>query len=69
MGASPATAIAALALLAASTAQGQAPDGSAHRAAIQRLDFMVGRWKGEAWMLRGTVRVRTTMTETVEPKL
>jgi hypothetical protein len=49
--------------------QGQAPDGSASRTALERLDFMVGRWKGEAWMLRGADRVQTTMTETVERKL
>jgi len=50
-------------------AQGPGPDGSANRAAIQRLDFMVGHWKGEAWMLRGAERVQTTMTETIERKL
>jgi hypothetical protein len=47
----------------------QTPDGSANRAAIDRLEFMVGRWTGEAWMQRGPERVQTTMTETVERKL
>jgi hypothetical protein len=56
-------------LCAAPPARAQAPDGSANRTAIQRLDFMVGRWKGEAWMLRGAERVQTTMTETIERKL
>ena len=47
----------------------QMPDGSAHRAAMEKLGFMVGRWRGEAWMQRGPERVRATMTETVERKL
>jgi hypothetical protein len=48
----------------------QAPDGAANRAAIDRLEFMVGRWRGEAWMQRAPgERVQTTMTETVERKL
>ena len=50
-------------------ARAQMPDGSSSRAAMQKLDFMVGRWKGEAWMIRGTERVTTTMTEVVERKL
>lgn len=56
-------------LLAARPMQAQAPDGSANRAGIERLSFMVGRWRGEAWMQRGPERVRTSMTETVERKL
>ena len=63
------TAVAGVVLLAGTPAAGQEPDGSANRAAMQRLDFMIGRWKGEAWMLRGSERVQTTMTETVESKL
>lgn len=47
----------------------QGSDGSANRAAIERLAFMVGRWRGDAWMLRGSERVQTAMTETVEAKL
>lgn len=47
----------------------QMPDGSASRAAMDRLGFMVGVWRGEAWMQRGQERVQTTMTETVERKL
>jgi hypothetical protein len=48
----------------------QQPDGSASRAAIAKLDFMVGTWRGEAWMQLGAgERVQTTMTETVERKL
>jgi hypothetical protein len=61
---------AALALLVLAPAGGaQAPDGSASRAAIDRLDFMVGRWKGEAWMQRGAEKIQTTMTEVVERRL
>ncbi len=47
----------------------QAPDGSAHRAGIERLSFMVGRWRGEAWIQRGPERVQAMMAETVERKL
>ena len=58
------------ALLAAAPAHAPMPDGSANRAAIERLSFMVGRWEGEAWMARGPgERVQVTMTETVEPRL
>ena len=64
-----ALAVAGTFTLAGSPARAQMPDGSASRAAMQKLDFMVGRWKGEAWMVRGTERVHTTMTEVVERKL
>lgn len=60
---------AAVMLLAVQPLSGQMPDGSANRAAIERLAFMVGRWRGEAWMQRGPERVQTIMTETVEAKL
>jgi hypothetical protein len=63
------TAVAGASLLAGSPARAQMPDGSASRAAMQKLDFMVGRWKGEGWMMRGNERVSTTMTEVVERKL
>ena len=62
------TGLAVLAL-AARPVLAQLPDGSANRAAINRLEFMVGKWRGEAWMQRGPERVQTTMTETVERKL
>jgi hypothetical protein len=61
---------AALLVLPAHPLFAQAPDGSANRAAIDQLEFMVGRWRGEAWMQRGPgARVQTTMSETVERKL
>ena len=47
----------------------QMPDGSSNRAAIGKLGFMVGRWTGDAWMQRGSERVHTTMSETIERKL
>jgi hypothetical protein len=47
----------------------QGPDPAAAQAAIARLEFMVGRWRGEAWQLRGTERVQTQMLETVDRKL
>jgi hypothetical protein len=55
--------------LGAGPAIAQAPDASASVAAMERLAFMVGRWRGEAWMQRGQQRVQTQMTETVERKL
>jgi hypothetical protein len=47
----------------------QAPDPAVARAAITRLEFMVGEWKGEAWQLRGADRVQTQMVETVQRRL
>jgi len=61
--------LAVLMLGAGSAAAQQQPDGSANRAAISRLSFMLGRWRGEAWMDRGGRRMQTTMTETVELEL
>lgn len=54
---------------AAGTVHAQAPDPAAAQAAISRLDFMVGRWRGPAWQLRGNDRVQTQMLEVVERKL
>ena len=47
----------------------QAPDPAVPKAAIARLDFMVGLWRGDAWQLRGSERVETKMLESVERKL
>ena len=47
----------------------QAPDPGPSRAAIERLRFMEGTWRGTAWMMRGNQRTQTEMVETVEPKL
>lgn len=55
--------------LPAGTLAAQAPDPAAVQAAIARLDFMVGRWRGSAWQQRGSERVQTEMREVVEPKL
>ena len=55
--------------LAAPVVLAQAPDPAATQAGIARLDFMVGRWRGEAWQQRGPERVQTQMTEVVERKL
>jgi hypothetical protein len=49
--------------------QGAMPDPAIAQAAIARLDFMVGRWKGDAWQQRGPERVQTQMLEVVERKL
>jgi hypothetical protein len=47
----------------------QAPDAPLAQAGIARLEFMIGRWRGEAWQLRGNERVQTQMVETVDRKL
>lgn len=62
--------LAACMILAGARAQAQMPDGSASRAAMQRLSFMVGRWRGDSWMQRGPGQRDTpAMTETVELKV
>lgn len=50
-------------------ARAQAPDPADAQEAIARLDFMVGRWSGQAWQQRGGERVETEMVEVVERKL
>ena len=53
-------------VVAAAPGQAQVPDGSANRAAMERLSFMEGRWSGEGWMVRGPAgRITAQMTETV----
>ncbi|MGH7584972.1 MAG: hypothetical protein ACREMH_01885 [Gemmatimonadales bacterium] len=47
----------------------QAPDPAPSRAAIERLKFMEGTWRGTAWMMRGNERTQTDMVEIVERKL
>jgi hypothetical protein len=54
-------------VIGATPVEAQTPDGSANRAAMARLSFMEGRWRGEGWMMRGPGdRVSAQMTETVE---
>ena len=60
---------AALAIPVTLAAQGPAIDPAIAQAAISRLDFMVGRWKGDAWQQRGPERVQTQMLEVVEKRL
>lgn len=59
----------AILALAAADLPAQAPDPAPSRAAIERLKFMEGTWRGTAWMMRGNERTRTDMVETVERKL
>ena len=59
-------AVAALLVSGAPNARAQMPDGSANRAAMQRLSQMIGVWRGEGWMQRGPNRENTTMTETIQ---
>lgn len=47
----------------------QTPDPAVAQAALARLEFMVGSWRGDAWQLRGSERIHTRMIETVEPRL
>lgn len=61
--------LAACALVGAGVAHAQAPDPAPVQEAIGRLDFMVGRWRGQAWQQRGGERVQTEMLEVVERKL
>jgi len=61
--------VSSVALTAGLPAQ-QMPDGSANKAAIERLRFMEGTWRGEGWMQRGPgERISATVTETVERRL
>jgi hypothetical protein len=59
----------ALMAFAAPELLAQAPDPAPNRAAIERLKFMEGTWRGSAWMMRGSERTQTEMVEIVERKL
>ena len=61
--------ITAVVALAAPDLLAQAPDPAPSRAAMERLKFMEGTWRGTAWMIRGNQRTQTDMVEIVEPKL
>jgi hypothetical protein len=58
-------------LLAAVPAAAQPPgDGAAHREAMKKLDFLVGRWEGEASITLGPTGKQTIkQTEEVEYRL
>jgi hypothetical protein len=46
------------------------PDLEAQRAALKKLDFLIGEWTGETWMLRGPgQRVDLIQTEKAEYRL
>ncbi len=48
----------------------RAADLAAQRAAMKKLEFLVGEWAGEAWMLRGPgQRVEMMQTEKAEYRL
>jgi hypothetical protein len=36
---------------------------------LQKVDFLVGTWKGKGWILKGRERKNFTITETIQPKL
>lgn len=56
-------------LSGATAAQAQMPDPAVARAAMERLGFMVGTWRGDAWQMRGAERMQTQMIETVQRRL
>jgi hypothetical protein len=56
-----------LALAVSALGQEAPPDAAAHRAAIAKLDFMVGQWEGSGWDQRGPKRTEFTSKETVRP--
>lgn len=60
---------AAILVLASSAGSAQVPDPAVTQQAIAQLDFMVGRWRGQAWQQRGNERIQTRMHEVVERKL
>ena len=44
----------------------QMPDGSANRAAMEKIAFMIGTWKGDGWQMHGPGnRIDARMQETV----
>ena len=56
----------AFAFAAGAPLSAQMPDGSANKAAMEKLAFMIGSWKGDAWQMQGPGnRVETRMHEVV----
>jgi hypothetical protein len=58
----------AVLVLAASAASAQQPS-AAHKAEMKKLDYLVGKWKGEATLFRGKETTRLTQTEDVQYRL
>ena len=56
-------------VVSSSTGSAQMPDPAVVQQAIAQLDFMVGRWRGQAWQQRGNDRIQTRMHEVLERKL
>ncbi|HVK16550.1 MAG TPA: hypothetical protein VM533_06345 [Fimbriiglobus sp.] len=56
-------------MLAAVPAAAQQPDGKANREAIKKLDFLAGKWKGDATFSRGKDTQSITQAEVVEYRL
>lgn len=56
-------------LLAAVPAAAQPPDGKASREALKKLDFLAGKWTGDATFARGKDKQTIKQTEAVEYRL
>jgi hypothetical protein len=62
--------VALLMLLALPFAAGAQTPGAAQRAEMKKLDFLLGQWQGEGWIVLGQGERRTfKQTETVQSKL
>jgi hypothetical protein len=58
----------AVLILAASAAYAQQPS-AAHKAEMKKLDYLAGKWKGDATLYRGKETTKLTQTEVVEYRL
>lgn len=61
--------LALLALLACVAPVVAQPPGAASRDAMKKLDFIAGKWKGDATVFRGKEEMKLTQTEDVQFKL
>jgi hypothetical protein len=57
------------ALACAAPALAQPPGGAANRDAMKKLDYLAGKWKGDATLFRGKEETKLTQTEDVQFKL
>lgn len=63
------TSIAVLALLTGAGSVAAQPPGAANRDAMKKLDFLAGKWKGDAVLSRGKEQTKLTQTEDVAFRL
>ncbi len=62
------TALGLAALTLPTFAQGEAPDLAEKAAAMAKLEFLVGEWRGLSWMQMGPQRSEASGVETVQKK-